>query len=204
MKLFLASLASATLDLAYPLLPDKPSSLKLAFIPTAADPYGDIPMPWMQAERDKLVRMGFLVTDYDLKDKDIDTLRNHLANFQIIFVAGGNTFYLLSEVRKSGFDILVKEFLDRGGIYIGSSAGSIIMGPDLAHVLLVDHPEAVPALVDYGGLGFVNQRILPHYGNEKYKDRHEKILAEWGTKLVPLRDNQAVIVNDGETKIVTN
>jgi dipeptidase E len=203
MKLFLSSLASAALDLLYPLLPDKPHNLKVAFIPTAADPYGDEPMPWLEADRVKLVEMGFSVTNYDLKKKDISTLRSDLSDFQIIFVSGGNTFYLLNEIRKSEFDIFIKEFLDRGGVYIGSSAGSIVMGPDLSHLLTVDHPEVVPELTDYSGLKYIQERILPHLGKEKYADRHAKLLAQWGNKLLALSDNQTLVVNDDKIQVVT-
>lgn len=203
MKLFLSSLASETLDLVIPLLPNKPSNLKVAFIPTAADPYGDIPMPWMQGDRNKLIEMGFTVTDYDLKGKNIDALRKDLIDFQVIFVAGGNAFYLLNEVRKSGFDTIVNELIDRGVVYIGSSAGSMIMGRDLGHILTVDHPEIVPELTDYTCLNFVTEHILPHYGKEKYISRHAQLVKEWGDKITPLTDNQALIVNGDKIEVVT-
>jgi dipeptidase E len=204
MKLFLASLASATLDLVLPLLPDQPKNLKVAFIPTAADPYGKIEMPWMEADRNKLTEMGFSVFDYDLKDKTVESLRKDLVNFQVIFVAGGNTFYLLNEVNKSGFDVVIKELLDNGVVYIGASAGSMLMGPDLNHLLTVDHPEIVPELTDYTCLKLVKERILPHLGREKYADRHAKLLAQWGNKLLPLSDNQALVVNGDKIEVVTS
>jgi dipeptidase E len=198
MKFFLASLASETLDLVLPLLPDKPQNLKLAFIPTAADPYLGQDMPWMTADHDKLISMGFSVTDYDLKNKNIDDLRKDLAAYQVIFVAGGNTFYLLNEVRKSGFDIVIKELMDAGVVYIGASAGSMIMGPDLNHLMTVDHPEIVKELTDYTCLNITKERILPHFGKDKYALRHAQIIAEWGDKVLPLRDDQALVVN-GDT-----
>lgn len=203
MKLFLASLASETLDLVIPLLPDKPNNLNAAFIPTAADPYQESNMPWMTADHDKLVSMGFMVTDYDLKNKNSATLRNDLSQYDVIFVAGGNTYYLLNEVKKSGFDIVIKELLNKGVVYIGASAGSMILGPDINHLKTVDHPEIVPELTIYSCLNIINQRILPHFGKEKYAGRHAQLQNDWGDKILPLRDDQAVIVNDGKTKIVT-
>jgi dipeptidase E len=157
MKLFLASLASKTLDLVIPLLPDDPSKLKIAFIPTAADPYGNEDLPWMTADHDKLISMGFKVTDYDLKGKNIHDLRMDLSAYQAIFVAGGNTFYLLNEMRKSGFDIVIKELLDKGVIYVGASAESMILGPDLNHLTTVDHPEKVPELTNFTCLGLIKE-----------------------------------------------
>lgn len=202
MKLFLTSLASEVLDLVLPLLPNEPKNLKCAFIPTAADPYGDIPMPWMVADREKLVSMGFSVIDYDIKNKSIGVLRKDLKEYQIIFVAGGNTFYLLSEVQKSGFDIVIKELLKQGIVYIGSSAGSMIMGPDLKHVVTLDHPEQVPLLTDYTCLGLIRERIVPHSGREKYAERHKKITEEWGDSILPLQDNQAFVINGDSMEII--
>lgn len=203
MKLFLSSLASTTLDLVLPLLPDKPGNLKVAFIPTAADPYGNIPMPWMEADRNKLIEMGFSLTDYDLKDKSTDMLRNDLKNFDVIFVAGGNVYYLLDIMRKTGFDIVIKELLSNNVVYIGASAGSVIMCPTIDHTRIIEHPEAVPGMTDFAGLNLINMLIAPHYGKEKYADRYKQIIAEWRDKLVPLRDDQAVIVNGDKTEIVT-
>ncbi|MFZ2199779.1 MAG: Type 1 glutamine amidotransferase-like domain-containing protein [Microgenomates group bacterium] len=204
MKLFLASLASETLDLVLPLLPDKPQNLKLAFIPTAADPYGDIPMPWMTADHDKLVSIGFMVTDYDIKRKNVDQLRRDLFQFQVIFVAGGNTFYLLNEAKKSGFHTVIKELVDQGVVYIGASAGSCLLCPTIKHVTLLDHPEQVPELTDYTALNLVPQLIIPHYGREKYRARHEQIKVDYGDKILFLRDDQAIVVNGDKIEIVTN
>lgn len=203
MKLFLTSLASVTLDLVTPLLTNDPKNLKVAFIPTAADPYAEDNMPWMDADRSKLASMGFAVVDYDLKNKDAQTLRNDLSQFQIIFMEGGNTFYLLNEIRKSGFDIVIKELLANGVIYIGASAGSSVMGPDLNHLVQIDHPDQVPELVSYRGLGIVAQRILPHYGRDKYISRHTQIIAEWGDKILPLTDDQVLVVNGDNIEVIT-
>lgn len=204
MKLFLASLASTTLDLIKPLLSDDPKNLSVAFIKTAADPYGDIPMPWMEDDINKLKSMGFPVTFYDIKNKNIEILRNDLSNFQVIFVSGGNTFYLLNHIKKSGFDIVIKELLEKSVIYIGASAGSSVMGPTLDHLTTIDHPDIVPELKDYAALNFVPHLIVPHYGRDKYAERHVKMKEVWGDKLTFLSDNQAIIVNGDKIEIVTN
>lgn len=204
MKLLLSSLASQTLDFVVPLLSGEPTSLKVAFISTAADPYGDIrKLPWVTDDRDKLIRMGFTVIDYDIKGKNIKTLKEDLSNFHIIFVAGGNSFYLLNEMKKSGFHILIKELLDKGIVYVGSSAGSAVMGPDLNYLIKIDRPEQVPELLDYAALGLVNERIIPHYGREKYRAIHDELNKTWENKILPLSDEQALRVNGDNIEVVT-
>lgn len=204
MKLFLASLASITLDLILPLLPDKPSNLKLAFIKTAADPYGDIDMPWLEADWKKLNDMGFAISNYDLKNKNLVSLQNDLSDFQIIFMSGGNTYYLLNEIRKSNFDMFLTEFLNHGGVYIGASAGSSIASPTIRQLTEIDHPEVVPELTDYTGLNLVKEIIVPHHGQEKYKARHDKLKLDWGDKLLFLQDNQALYVDGDNIVLKTN
>ena len=36
-----------------------------------------------------------------------------------------------SKVGEAGFDKIIKQFLEKRGIYVGVSAGSIIVGPDI-------------------------------------------------------------------------
>lgn len=203
MKLFLTSLASTTLDLVLPLLPDNPRNLKLAFIATAADPYTGESMPWLDADREKLTSMGFTVTNYDLKGKDETTLRSELSEFQVIFVSGGNVYYLLNEARKSGFDIVIKELIKHGTIYIGASAGSVLLCSTIDHVRLIEHPEVVPELTDYKGLGIVQELIVPHYGKEKYADRIKQIIDVWENKILLLKDDQVLVVNDDNIEVLT-
>jgi len=201
MKLFLASRANGSLDLVLPLLPDKPQKLKIAHITTAANPYTIDNRPWLDQNKSKLIELGFKLTSYDLVGKNLRDLRHDLPLFDVIYVEGGNVFYLLNEIKKSGFDIALKELLLKGIVYIGSSAGSMIMGPDLNYLLTVDDPSVVPELTDFTSLGYIKERIVPHAGRDKYKERHEKIRKEWGDKIFLLRDDQALVVNDDKIEI---
>ena len=46
--------------------------MKLAFVPTAADPYDE--KPWLLADRQKLVDLGFNIVDLPLKDQTKESL----------------------------------------------------------------------------------------------------------------------------------
>lgn len=203
MKLFLTSLASATLDLLIPLLPKPASELKVAYITTAADPYPADNRPWYDSNRQKLVDLGFSVIDYDLKGKNEAMLAADLAPFDIIYVEGGNVFYLLYYMRLSGMDKALSKLLEMGKIYIGSSAGSAVLSPSVEHALLFDDPNIVPGLKDYQGLGIIKQQIHPHSGKPKYADREKETIKKWGTKLTLLRDDQVMIVNGSKIDIVS-
>ena len=193
MKLFLTSVASKTLDKIVPLLPKPPKELKVAFIPTAGDTYKE--KPWMEEDREKLVDLGFNVADFDLKGKTESQIEKALSKVDIIFVAGGNTFYLLEKTKQSGFDKVVKKLVKNGTIYVGSSAGSILAGPNIEPVKILDDPQKA-RLDSFEGLGLVDFVILPHYGKEKYKI--DKIIKEYGNKyqLIPITDDQLVVAED--------
>jgi dipeptidase E len=174
MKLFLASLASATMDLVQPLLSDEPSNLKLAYIATAADTYPGA--SWIESDKQKMSEMGFAYDVYDIKGKDVKTLRQELSTYDVIYVTGGNTFYLLYQARLSGFDIVIKELISQGIVYIGGSAGSCILCPTVKHVTILI-PWQVQA-TDYSAR-LVPQLIVPA-GRDKYRARHEQIKARLG------------------------
>lgn len=185
--LYLTSQASKTMSKLIPFLKDKPENLRVAFIPTAADPYAS--KPWMEEDRDRLSELGFKVFEVDIKDRTEKELRGELKDIDIIFVAGGNTFYLLEKARKSGFEELVKELVGNGVLYIGSSAGSVIAGPNIEAVQDFDDPKEAE-LNSTIGFGLVDFVVLPHFKNPKYAPLQEAVIKKFGEKykIVPITD----------------
>ena len=201
-KLFLASIVSNTIEKLIEILPGSSDKLAVAFIPTAADPYED---KWfVDEDRDKLKEKGFNVKDVDIKGKTEQELLEELKDVDIIFVAGGNTFYLLEKSRESGFDKIVKELIQKGVIYVGSSAGATLAGPDIEPIKTLDDPSKAPSLKSFNGLNLVDFIILPHFEEKNRKEYGEIIRenSEKGYKLIILTDNQAVVVEGEEFKIV--
>ena len=171
------------------------NQIKLAYIPTAGDP--EIDRSW-QAD---LVRdfgvQGMSVESYDIKDKNVDTLRNDLSKFNVIFVDGGNTFYLLDHARKSGFAEALRDLLkDNSRTYVGVSAGSILVGPsiELAGWRPANDVNDV-GLTDLAGLGLVDFVVFPHY----VKEFEAMVKKESGTvnyEVIALPDESAVYMDD--------
>lgn len=180
------------------------SDLRLVYIPTAADPYEN---KWfVDADRKRFAEMGIRYQELDIKDKTSEELLRVLRPAHAVFVAGGNTFYLLEKAKESGFDRVVKQVVDDGVIYIGGSAGAVIAGPTIAPVARFDDPSVASHLTSYEGFNLVDFVVLPHYGKEKDKEKYEAIMDEFGKKnlkLLPLRDDQAVIVDDRGHRVVT-
>jgi dipeptidase E len=178
MNIFLTSQAARVMDEVVKKFPRPQKGMKLAFIPTAGDPYGGN-KPWMDADRAKLVDLGFEVEDFDLKGKTEAEVREALEKVDVIFVAGGNTFHLLNEANKSGFSKVVPELVKKGTIYIGSSAGSYIACPSIVHAGWKHADRNQVGLKDLTGLGLVDFLVVCHY-ESKWKE-----IVEAGRKSTP-------------------
>jgi dipeptidase E len=204
-KLFLTSVACNVLDGFVKLLDCPPSDLTVAFIQTAADVYEN--KSFVDDDRNKLSELGFKILDINITGKTEEILQEQLKDIDVIFSAGGNTFYLLEKVLASGFDKIAKKLVENGKYYIGSSAGSVLAGPTIEPVKLLDDPTKAQNLKSFEGLKLIDKIILPHYGNEKYQDKMNQILTDYADvkdKIIKLTDNQAAVVNDGEIKIISN
>jgi len=200
-KLFLSSYFAFVSDFLIPLLPKPAKELKLAFITTAADPY-KVKL-WLYVDKLKLKLMGFKIFDLDIKNKNEKTLLEELKNIDVIFVSGGNTYYLLEKSLQSGFDKVVKKLINRGVIYIGSSAGSVLTCPTIEHIEGMDD-QSITNLSNYTGLNLIDFLILPHYGDQKYMKQINFILSKWHSKykIISLTNMQAVVVEGTSYKIV--
>lgn len=195
MNIFLTSQASRVMAKVTVMLPKPANELKLAFIPTAGDPYGD-DKPWMDADRVMLVELGFKVEDFDLKNKTEEGTRKTLAKFDVIFVAGGNTFYLLNEARKSGFLKVAKELVKKGTVYIGSSAGSYLACPTIEAADWKHADRNIVNITDWTALGLVDFIVVAHYA-DKYKEVVEAGRKTTNLEVITLADNE-FIKSDGE------
>ncbi|WP_039938509.1 Type 1 glutamine amidotransferase-like domain-containing protein [Streptomyces himastatinicus] len=177
---------------------------RLAFVPDAGAPYED--RSFVERDRSLLSRMGFDLLEVTLDGKTAVELRSELADVDVVFVAGGNSFYLLEKAVASGFGEVLGELLDHGVKYIGASAGAILVGPDLRPVSTLDDPAEAPGLENQRGLGLVDFVVLPHYGNEKYLPEYEAIISQYEGELtlVPLRNDQAVWVRGDKYEVTSS
>ena len=204
-NLFLASIARNTLTKFIESLDCPPGKLTVAFIPTAGNILKD--NGFVIEDRNKLVDLGFNVIDINLEGKTKNQLLEKMIGIDVIFIAGGNTFYLLQETKKSGFDEIVKSFVKKGGIYIGSSAGTLLAGPSIELAQDIDDQSDAPELKSYDSLALVDFVVLPHYDDEDFKEKIDQNLQKhkgYRYKTIKISDNQAVAVKGNSFKIVNN
>lgn len=199
-RLFLASSVSGVALRIARDIGAKVRGMRLAFIITAAEAE-EGNKGWLRDDRAAVVKAGFDVFDYTLTGKTSEQIRKDLSHVDVVFIEGGNPFYLLQQIQQSGFAPIVRELIKKGVIYIGSSAGSQVAGPDLYPVYRTDRVLKAPDLNGYEGLGLVDFLILPHWGNNERKEDfiHRRLEQAYTTnhKIILLSDNQYIRV-EGE------
>jgi len=203
MKLFLCSQASQSLDKILEYLPKPADMSRVAWIPDAADVHGY--QTNLDEDYHRYKEYGFDIEILRLKNSTGVGIRRTLERCDLIHVGGGNAYYLLQEIRRSGFDQLLGQALSDGKPYVGSSAGSAVTGPSIDPLAPMDQPDAAPMLESTAGLGLVDFVTIPHVGNEAFEPTSSKIVSGvYGStfKLVGLQDSQVAYVNDGALKVL--
>ena len=139
---------------------------------------------------------------YGIVNADVCTdlsLAQDINQYTAIFIGGGNTFKLLKEIKDTGFDKKLLEYLNNGGFVYGSSAGAIIFGEsikpceygafsDINHV----------GLIDLSGLNLAGGKdVFCHHSDE---DNH--IIKDYHNDAFVLYDESGLFINDDKIEAV--
>lgn len=129
---------------------------------------------FINTDRHALSAAGFEVIDYTVTGKSKEELAVDLQSVDGVHIEGGNTFYLLQQFLETGFDQALKQRLwdKQPFMYIGTSAGSIVAGPEIAPVAAIDDRLDAPRLLTTRGLGLVDFVVVPHWGSDIFQDRY--------------------------------
>ncbi len=203
MKLYLASYAMVTMKKILEHANENFSGQKAIFIPTASDPYEN--KDFVEADKIALEQYGLNVVEMDIKGKDEIEIQKNINDANIILVAGGDTFYLMEKLKESGADKAIKNFIEKGGIYIGSSAGSIVCCPTIEGTEEFDNPSLAPKLENFNGMDIFSGVIIPHAHKEKYFERIKKAakkLEAKGYRVYSLTDDDVLFFNGESEKIL--
>jgi len=182
------------------ILPRPASQMKLVHIITASKPEPEAG-PYVEKDREAMRSLGFNVTDYDIEGKTENQLINDLADFDIIVVQGGNTFYLLRAAKESCFDKVVKNLINKGMIYVGVSAGTILACPTIETSGWKGGDKNIVGIENLAGLDLIPFNIFVHYEpswDEVIKEESAK--SKIKTRL--LTNDQAFLVRDDQIELV--
>lgn len=133
---------------------------KLAYITTASEQSHEL--AWRDKNRQALLDAGFTIEDYTITHKTAGQVKGELDVFDILFMEGGDSFYLLEQIQQTDCKEVLRELI-RDKIYIGCSAGSIVAGPDIYPARRLS-TATFPQLKETKGLEIVDILVLPHWG----------------------------------------
>jgi dipeptidase E len=155
---------------------------------------------FMEAEVQRLIETGIArknISIFDLHDDNPPSL----ADVDVVLMFGGNEYHYMNQIRKQGLISVIREFVERDGFYIGVSAGSIIMGPDVD----IEHWSMESndiGLKDTSGFGYVDFITVPHIDSRADPEKVLEFHRDTGKKLIYLTDQQGIFVTENGYRII--
>lgn len=170
----------------------------LLFIPFAR-PGGISYEAYTDIAKDALKSFSFSVRGIHEFDKPKEAIENAEA----IFVGGGNTFVLVDQLHRLELMEPLRMILDKGIPYLGTSAGSNIVGPNVktTNDMPIVHPKSLDAL------GLIPFNINPHYLDPDPDSTHKGETRETRIKefhcynettVIGLREGSWIAVTDNQ------
>ena len=155
-------------------------------------------------DKEALISLGFIVEDLDILDKFYRTIEKKIYNADCVFIGGGNTFFLMQELKRKGIDKAIARHIAKGKLYISTSAGSVMLQKDIIEDPN-DESKLGPDLNgDFSGLGIIDFYLYVHYGRHYYGD-DDQFFNKYYAHLncIKIDDNQAVAVKGDKAEVVT-
>ena len=175
----------------YKLFNKQIEELKMLYIPVASD--DDPDKDWVEEEFQTILDLG--IRKENIKEYRMD-YELDLSEYDFIYMMGGNTFYLMKMIRENDFGNKIKSAIDNGIVYVGSSAGSEILGTTIEVALPYD--ENIYGIDDYTGLKIVNKVIIPHANRKQEFIKEQK--KKYKEEIYQLFDEHAIIIVDDYVK----
>lgn len=131
-------------------------------------------------------------TQVDIIDINRDNTAKVL-DYDVLYVIGGDPRFLLDMLYETNIKENIVEFLRNGGIYIGESAGTMILGKKLKWVWEVKKGTKPKYDIEpkcYDGLGFTDYNIFPHWN--RYSEDVRNKAENHEVKITPLNDGEFI------------
>ena len=108
MKLFLCSHFSSVGNL----IKEEVENKKVVFVPTASIHEGYT--GYVNSARKLFKKLGAILTEMDISKEEYLTIKSAFEEADVIYFTGGNSFFLIDQLRKTGIDELLKKEIMNG------------------------------------------------------------------------------------------
>ncbi len=184
----------------------KPANeISVIFIPTAANTVeGD--KDWLIDNLNDLKREYKSVDILDIAGVPQKIWQPRMESSDLICFGGGNEQYLAKVMRESGVDKVLPELL-KTRVYMGISAGSMVVGQFLSYDLIkIVYPEEVFEELAKP-LAYVDCLFIPHLNSEYFTQVRKEILekhkADLNFPVYACDDNSGLKIVDGKIEVVS-
>jgi Peptidase E len=169
---------------------------KKVMILSNAAPHGNGNYVARENVKENFLKIG--ANKVDIIDLNKENLSSML-NYDIIYGLGGDPNYLIELNKNPNFKNIFVQFLKKG-IYIGESAGSMILCDDLKWAYIIKKgtkPKYDIELDTYQGLGLTDCKIFPHWNKaeENVKLKTEQYEQENNVEFTKLNDGEYIVIN---------
>lgn len=200
--MILTSSLYESIELVKKFLDKNTESKKILFIPTATNV--DEYKKYIHLTQKVFEDFGYEVENFDVSIFSEEIAKEKLSEAKIVFISGGNTFYLLQELKRKNLTSYLKERIENGLLYIGESAGSVIAAPDIEYASIVDDKTLATELNDYTGLNLVDFYIVPHFEEEPFVESSRNTVELYKDKLdlKLINNKEAILVENNNFTII--
>lgn len=174
------------------------SHLRFLYVTTASKKVDDT--DYVDRTRQAFRDLQITFTELDVVGKTKAELQTALSANNVVYVEGGNTFYLLKVIRETGFDRLIKTAITNGLIYWGASAGSYVACPTIEVAGWSNSFERC-GITDLTAMNLVPFLIKAHYEPNQLEIIKNKS-KDFSYPLYALADHQALVMTNGRTELV--
>ncbi|BBM53176.1 peptidase S51 dipeptidase E [Leptotrichia trevisanii] len=201
-NMILTSSLYESIELVKKFLDKNTESKKILFIPTATNV--DEYKKYIHLTQKAFEDFGYEVENFDISIFSEEIAKEKLSQAKIVFISGGNTFYLLQELKRKNLTSYLKERIENGLLYIGESAGSVIAAPDIEYASIVDDKTLATELDDYTGLNLVDFYIVPHFEEEPFVESSRNTVELYKDKLdlKLINNKEAILIENNNFTII--
>ncbi len=176
---------------------------QVGYIPSSRDPF----RIFYNEKQNYYAEVGINLALYFEIDGDYHPeLLPDLLACDAIHLSGGNTFHFLYWLRARNLLDLLCEYVSKGGVLIGTSAGAILMTPEISTTTYFnDAPLPGEDMTDLTALNLVDFAFLPHLNTLiSPATLMAKYTAKNNRPVYGCPDGSGIIVNGDEVELVGN
>ena len=150
-----------------------------------------------------------------IQKSNINTLSSHThknGKFDIIFVSGGNVCRLKDKLEQIDWFEEIKSRVISGTLYIGDSAGAVLLGKTIEHTL--EYEPYSKELSSYDGLSIIDKGVVVHFSKVRFSGEKKRVIKVKDCYLahvrqtkflgknnfITVKNNQAILLKNGKLK----